>query len=167
VIFKMMEEISITLINSLIFSSIVFFPLKLTGDFILFWLLNLTTTSIGIVLAYAIASVSPNMDVANAALPAYVTSLLFFVGLLLRIQDQPNYWKWYGYLDFLKYAWSAQMINQFETSNTRVLEGQTVLEFYGLEKQNKWAQLGYESLFFAGFTFLAWAALAFVRHQKR
>ena len=48
------------------------------------------------VLAYAIASVSPNMDVANAALPAYVTSLLFFVGLLLRIQDQPNYWKWYG-----------------------------------------------------------------------
>ena len=46
------------------------------------------------VLAYAIASVSPNMDVANAALPAYVTSLLFFVGLLLRIQDQPNYWKW-------------------------------------------------------------------------
>jgi hypothetical protein len=46
------------------------------------------------VLAYAIASVSPNMDVANAALPAYVTSLLFFVGLLLRIQDQPDYWKW-------------------------------------------------------------------------
>ncbi len=35
-----------------------------------------------------------------------------------------------------------------------------VLEFYGLEKQNKWAQLGYESLFFAGFTFLAWAVRA-------
>lgn len=37
------------------------------------------------------------MDVANAALPAYVTSLLFFVGLLLRIQDQPAYWKWCAY----------------------------------------------------------------------
>lgn len=32
-----------------------------------------------------------------------------------------------------------------------------MLEFYGLEKQNKWAQLGYESLFFIGFTILAWA----------
>lgn len=32
----------------------------------------------------------------------------------------------YGYIDFLKYAWSAQMINQFETSHTRVLEGLTV-----------------------------------------
>ena len=50
------------------------------------------------VLAYAIASVSPTMDVANAALPAYVTSLLFFVGLLLRIQDQPAYWKWVSVL---------------------------------------------------------------------
>ncbi len=44
----MMEEISITLVNSLVFSAIVFFPLKLTGDFIIFWLIFLTTTSIGI-----------------------------------------------------------------------------------------------------------------------
>ena len=32
-----------------------------------------------------------------------------------------------------------------------------VLEFYGLDGKNKWAQLGYESLFFLGFTTLAWA----------
>ena len=44
-------------------------------------------------------------------------------------------------------------------ANTQLsrLGNMQVLEFYGLEKQNKWAQLGYESLFFAGFTFLAWA----------
>jgi len=146
------------------------------------------------VLAYAIAAVSPTMDIANAALPAYVTSLLFFVGLLLRVQDQPAYWKWcargarprrparpaaaraglcsvrcllwctafqwakwcvvqcvsvgpvvlcscgphalaltrrrrarrYGYLDFLRYAWGAQMCNQFEGQTTVVLDQQTV-----------------------------------------
>jgi hypothetical protein len=32
-----------------------------------------------------------------------------------------------------------------------------VLEFYGLDGMNKWAQLGYESLFFAAFTIMAWA----------
>ena len=32
------------------------------------------------VLAYAIASLSPNMDFANAALPAYTIALLFFAG---------------------------------------------------------------------------------------
>lgn len=44
----MLEEISIILVNSLIFSAMVFFPLHLTGDFILFWLIFLTTTAIGI-----------------------------------------------------------------------------------------------------------------------
>ena len=44
----MLEELSISLVNSLIFSAMVFFPLHLTGDFILFWLIFLTTTSIGI-----------------------------------------------------------------------------------------------------------------------
>ena len=58
-------------------------------------------------LAYFIAAVSPNMDVANAALPAYVTSLLFFVGLLLRIQDQPNYWKWVSGLPAPCSCWYA------------------------------------------------------------
>lgn len=65
-------------------------------------------------LGYFIAAVSPNMDVANAALPAYVTVLLFFVGLLLRPQDQPKYWSWFAYINFLKYAWAAQMVNQYE-----------------------------------------------------
>lgn len=46
------------------------------------------------VLAYTVASLSPNMDVANAALPAYVVTLLFFAGFLLRWDDIPNYWIW-------------------------------------------------------------------------
>ncbi|KAK9823062.1 hypothetical protein WJX81_005585 [Elliptochloris bilobata] len=166
-VFKMMEELIIVLCNSLVLSAVVFYPLKLSGDFTLFWLVFLTTSSIGIVLAYAIAAVSPTMDIANAALPAYVTSLLFFVGLLLRIQDQPNYWKWYGYLDFLRYAWGAQMCNQFEGQTTVVLDQQTALQFYGLSEENKWAQLGYEATFFALFFFLAWLALAYKKVQNR
>lgn len=34
------------------------------------------------VLAYFVAAMSPNMDVANAALPVYVSTLLFFTGFL-------------------------------------------------------------------------------------
>lgn len=50
------------------------------------WLLELADV------AYVIASLSPNLEVANAALPAYVTSLLFFTGLLNRTADMPSYW---------------------------------------------------------------------------
>lgn len=34
------------------------------------------------VLAYFVAAMSPNMDVANAALPVYVSTLLYFGGFL-------------------------------------------------------------------------------------
>ncbi len=80
-------------------------------------------------IGYFIAAISPNMDMANAALPAYVTVLLFFVGLLLRNQDQPVYWRWFSNLDFLRFAWSAQMINQFEGSKAMALDFQSVRPF--------------------------------------
>ena len=38
--------------------------------------------------------ISPTMEVANAALPGYCIILLYFVGLLIRKQDQPAYWHW-------------------------------------------------------------------------
>ena len=44
--------------------------------------------------AYMIAAFSPNIDVANAALPTYITALLFAAGYLLRWHDIPKYWIW-------------------------------------------------------------------------
>ena len=41
-------------------------------------------------------------EVANAILPAYVVSLLFFVGLLIRFPDIPQYWRWFTYLNPLR-----------------------------------------------------------------
>ena len=75
-------------------------------------------------LAYFIAALSPNMDVANAALPAYVVTLLFFAGFLLRWGDIPKYWQWYGYIDFLHYAWGALMANQFAGDRNVVVRQQ-------------------------------------------
>lgn len=68
---KFFDEIFITIFASLIFSAVVFFAVDLTGSFLVFWLTYFLTLSIGIAMAYFIATLSPNMDVANAALPAY------------------------------------------------------------------------------------------------
>ena len=40
-------------------------------------------------LAYFVGAISANMDIANAALPAYVTVLLFFKGLLILDSAMP------------------------------------------------------------------------------
>jgi hypothetical protein len=38
-----------------------------------------------------IAALSPNMDVANAALPTYCVTLLFFAGFLMRFDSIPDW----------------------------------------------------------------------------
>jgi hypothetical protein len=47
----------------------------------------------------------------------------------------PSYWKWFSYLDFMRYAWSALMVNQFSgpQGDPIFLNGQTVLEHYQLK----------------------------------
>ena len=85
---KLVEELAVASLNTLACAAIVFFPCQLAGSFVYFWAVYFLTTATGIALGYLISSAAPNMDVANAALPAYVTTLLFFVGLLLRVQDQ-------------------------------------------------------------------------------
>ena len=62
---------------------------------------------------------------------------------------------WAPYLDFIRYAWHAQMTNEFEGRPDIMINGVPVLEFYNI-KDSKWASLGYESLFFLGFFCFAW-----------
>ncbi len=49
----------------------------------------------------------------------------------------------------------------------RVTGGVSILQYYGLEGADKWAYVGYLSLFWIVFATLALAALTYVRHQKR
>eukprot|EP00892_Ulva_mutabilis_P005857 jgi/Ulvmu1/3643/UM017_0057.1 len=169
---KIFDEILITVVSSLVFSAFVFYVVKLEGEFILFWLTYLVTLSTGIVLAYVVATLAPNMDVANAALPTYVVTLLFFGGFLFRFEDMPQYWKWYSYINFLRYAWGAQMMNSFRgvkdgNGQVPMIAGEPVLEYFGFDDQTAWGYLGYECLFFVAFFLAAWAALQFKRISKR
>lgn len=74
-------------------------------------------------LAYAVAAASDNLDAANALLPAYIVTLLFFTGCLLRIPDIPDYAQWYTYLNFIRFSWGAVMINQYEHTRPEFLPG--------------------------------------------
>ena len=43
----------------------------------------------------------------------------------------------------------------------------SVLQFYALAGVRKWDQLGYLTLFIGAFFTLFWAAITFIRHEKR
>lgn len=170
--YKICEELGVALLSSLIFSNVVFWPIKFQGQWVLFWLVYYATLGCGIVVAYFVAALSPNMDVANAALPSYVVTLLFFAGFLLRWSDIPKWWQWYGYIDFLRYAWGSLMVNQFGGFDSLPPfvsdpEPISILDYYSLGGVSKWAWFGIELAFFVVFFFFAFLALTYVRHVRR
>jgi hypothetical protein len=59
------------------------------------------------------------------------------------------------------------MVNQFEDNNPIWIDGKTVLGYYGIEGQSKWASFGYLSCFFVFFTICAWLVLSFKRYNSR
>lgn len=164
---KMFDELLITGVVSVGIAAYTFYGIQLQGEFVLFWLTYYITLSTGIVLAYFIAALSPNMDVANALLPTYVVTLLFFGGFLMQFDKMPDYWYWYSYIDFLRYAWGALMVNQFNNNDPAWNNDLTVLETYSLENVKKWAYVGYLSLFFLTFFLLSWTTLGLRKYSNR
>jgi len=114
------------------------------------------------------------MDTANAACPAYVVTLLFFSGFLIRLDKIPAGWYWYSKISFMGYAWGALMVDQFEGKNTTITtetesgERQEfgVLDFYDLDKSANF-YTGWIFAFFGAFFILVFLTLTSVRHQRR
>lgn len=86
------------------------------------------------VLAYVVAACAPTMDIANAALPMFVITQMFFTGFLIREADIPVYWRyWAPYADFIRHAWHAQMANQFSRRPDVLFAGvEPVLQYYSI-----------------------------------
>ena len=165
--FKMLDEMLLLLPVTLALGAIVFYAMDLAGSFALFWLVYYFTLGNGVVLAYLVSAISPNMEAANAILPTYVVTLLFFAGWLIRREDIPAYWSWYYYVDLMRYSFGALMINQWEDGDPDWAGGETLLEAYDLEGEDKWAYLGVLLVFFFAFFAMALGAITYVDHSRR
>lgn len=79
-----------------------------------------------------------------------------------------RYWYWFTFINFLRYAFSALVINQFTAAGDPPLtEFQSALEYFDMVGRSKWAQLGYEAIFIIFFLTCAWTALSYIKWQKR
>jgi len=106
-------------------------------------------------------------DAANAILPTYVITLLYFGGLLITFDSMPGWLRWYSTIDFVRYGWGSLMVNNYGATNPTWVGGQSVLEFFGFADVNQWTYLGYEAIFFAVYFVLAWAVLSFRKFTSR
>eukprot|EP00442_Polarella_glacialis_P052868 CAMPEP_0115067304 /NCGR_PEP_ID=MMETSP0227-20121206/11313_1 /TAXON_ID=89957 /ORGANISM="Polarella glacialis, Strain CCMP 1383" /LENGTH=614 /DNA_ID=CAMNT_0002453351 /DNA_START=69 /DNA_END=1913 /DNA_ORIENTATION=+ len=174
---KFIEEAVLCTFTSLVFSLVVFFAMSLQGNFGIFFITYFLATMCGIVLAYAIAAAAPTMEAANALLPTYVTTCMYFAGFLIVFDKIPVGWAWYGWTTFLRYAWGAMMLNQFKDQDTGKLkvfnqDGQdmNILEFYKMDEgvmDSVGCCLGILAGLCALFGALGALGVTFISHVKR
>jgi ATP-binding cassette, subfamily G (WHITE), member 2 len=157
--YKMFDELVIGAIGSFVACAAVFYGVGLAGSLMLFWLTYFSIMTVGVLLAFCIASLAPTMDVANCALPGLVSTFLFFAGFLFRFEDIPKWWMWYSYCDPLRYAFTANLVNHFGEKDPRFLGGRTVLEYFGVKGESGWANMGIIWAFSAGLSVVTWGVL--------
>lgn len=120
--------------TSLLFTVLVFYSLSLQGNYWIFFVVYFLTAMTGIVLAYCVASLVQDLGAANAVLPTYVTTCMYFGGLLILFDEIPEYSAWFGYSTFLRYGFNALMLNQFSgqtNGELRLFAGKTVSVVFG------------------------------------
>ncbi len=165
---KVFEEGVLSFLTSAVLACGVWFALSLTGSWALFWLVYFVTTMVGIVMAYGFAAVAPNTEYAIILCAGVNIILLFFVGLLIRWQDIPSYWKWLVYLNHLHYSWAALMTNQFTEEDVIAPFNIPILEYFSLDSTlSAWDYLGYEVIFIIVFFLFGSLALRFINYGKR
>uniref|UniRef100_A0A7S3VU76 ABC transporter domain-containing protein n=1 Tax=Dunaliella tertiolecta TaxID=3047 RepID=A0A7S3VU76_DUNTE len=164
---KILEEVLLAAIVTAVCAGFVFYGIQLQGAWVIFWLVYFLCLINGITLAYFIAALSPTMDVANALLPLYAVTLLFFAGFLFRFDNIPPWWKWYSYLNFLRYAWSALMRNQFDAMGDPPFLDTTVTDYYNIGGIDPDAHVGFLAIFFGVFFLLAWTTMSFRKYADR
>ena len=138
-VFKMIDELSLQGIVGLGSCGIIWGGARLTGSFVYFWLMLLSTLSNGVAIAYSISALCSTLDMANAIVPTVLAVMLFLSGFLIRIPAIPVYLRWLTWINLLKYSWGGLMVNQFE-SHPEASLGQgtgSILEYYELS-MDKW-----------------------------
>mmetsp|Transcript_144 Transcript_144/g.316 ORF Transcript_144/g.316 Transcript_144/m.316 type:complete len:615 (-) Transcript_144:60-1904(-) len=166
--YLLLEEFFIAVPVTLIINVIMWFGMKLAGNFVLWWISFFITYIAGITVSYAICSVSPSIDVANAAVPIFGVICLFFSGYLIRADSIGWWWRWMLYLTPTYYGFGAQMNNFFSGErNFPFLGSPSVTSYFGMDWLTAWEFVGMQLIFPCVFFFLAWLGLTYYRPIAR
>jgi len=174
---KLIEEAVMSIVIIFLFSLALYSGLDLHGSFWVFAATLYTTNFIGIVVAYAIAAIAPNMEIATATLPAYLASTACVCGFFIMCENMAYLWQCYSAVSFMKYGWALLMLNHFQDhpggeSLYYYKDGElvNVIDFYGMDEGITSsipvcfaALIGLWSAFVAA----GILALAFVTHARR
>lgn len=174
-------------IASVISTAILYACVRLQGQYMLLFTSTWMTLLAGTNLALAAMAWCRSMDVVHAVLPTYAGISTLFAGFTIpRIEDVPVWWRWFVHVNWLAYAWQAQVVNVFGGGDAQEggggngagllvgglplatsQGGEVVLRVFGLSGMVAWQRVALQAVFVPVFGLLAWAGLAWGVVRRR
>ncbi|CAN0433874.1 unnamed protein product [Ascophyllum nodosum] len=173
---RTLAEIPIQVIFPALFSAIVYllvgFPLK-AAPFFLFMLFVVLTSNAAISLGYVVSALAKNVDVALALGPMILMPFIIFGGLLINLEEIPDYFVWFSVFSFVQYGYKGISIVIWEEAGTLECPaspqqcsfptGQSVLDYLEFDGGSRelWLNGIYLVILMLGFRVLAYIALVY------
>ncbi|CAO2171166.1 unnamed protein product [Urochloa humidicola] len=163
------------LLQSATYSAIVWFALKLHGQFLYFLVMLyacLLSTNSFVVF---ISSVVPNFILGYAAVIAFTALFFLFCGYFLNSHNIPLGWKWMNWVSTMKYPYEGLLMNEFDgdrvfaKEDTFTLTGDAILRQLGIstEEGRKWRMVLYLLAWAVFYRVLFYLVLRFASKNKR
>jgi ABC-type multidrug transport system ATPase subunit/ABC-type multidrug transport system permease subunit len=123
---KFLAEMPINVIPGIVFGTLIYWIVGLNrvryGYFLLILLLEVVTA---IALGLAVSAASPNADFASAIVIPIVIIPLIFGGFYINLDSLPIVANWVPYASFLRWAFQALIINEFQGETFNCSGGST------------------------------------------
>ncbi|TVU35394.1 hypothetical protein EJB05_17281, partial [Eragrostis curvula] len=161
------------LLQSATYAAIVWFALKLHGQFLYFLVMlyaSLLSTNSFVVF---ISSVVPNFILGYAAVIAFTALFFLFCGYFLNSHSIPVAWKWMNTVSTMKYPYEGLLMNEFRGgrlfSKDPLLTGDTILQQLAIstEEDRKWWMVLYLLGWAVFYRILFYLVLRFASKNKR
>ncbi|OEL17800.1 ABC transporter G family member 1 [Dichanthelium oligosanthes] len=163
------------LLQSAPYAGIVWFALKLHGQFLYFLVMlyaSLLSTNSFVVF---ISSVVPNFILGYAAVIAFTALFFLFCGYFLNSHSIPVAWKWMNTISTMKYPYEGLLMNEFDgdrvfaTGPPDTLTGDDILRLLGIStvEDRKWWMVLYLLGWAVFYRVLFYLVLRFASKNKR
>ena len=171
---KMIDETVVAFATSLVLGAILRAATGIQSSYIIFAMVYFGVLLNGIMCGYLCGAISPNLAVANAALPGYLSTTIFMAGFFIRTENIPSFIRWYSKLAFPYYAWNALMSEEFPDADASeniyvtlgANETRTILDYYDVPRTTAF-YMAWVYVFAGVYFCLTFLAMMFIKYQRR
>jgi ABC-type multidrug transport system permease subunit len=163
-------QVPLIAVNTLTYCVLLYYLCGLdnsSGKFVFFFFVLLLCSYIGLFACQLIAAIAPNATTAVSFFPVLLFFSVAFSGYIVYIPQFPIFLRaWAPYLSFIRYAFQALVLNEFQ-DNPELPFQQLYVDSLGFDTLSKWECVPALLAFLGFYAACVFLALKFINFEER